>query len=109
MMVYPDVAPQTKRDTFVTIANFCGGMAVVMILSACLGMYSALATLIQQGLTSIFRTTLMELMILMIAYFLFRRSISFEELADCIVVNYFLNKYGANFRSLKQDETTKQK
>ena len=101
MMVYPDVAPHTKRDTFVTIANFCGGMATVSILLAVFVAYSGFANVGRPTSIPVVRVILVEILVCVASYLLLKRSVSFQELADCIVVNYFLNKYGAYFRNLK--------
>ena len=44
MMIYPDLAGKTKRETFISISAFCGAMAIVTLIGLLLFGVSSVAT-----------------------------------------------------------------
>lgn len=98
MMVYPDVATKTKRETFISICGFSGAMAVVTLVTvALLGVSSLLSLWLGLGF-SFLRILVMVPVGLLITKIWIERSIHFHDMADRVVVNYFLSKLGAYFR-----------
>ena len=98
MMIYPDLAPRTKRETFVSISGFCGSMAVVTILSVTLHC-SSLVLRIRLNSGVPWCWSIFEIPIgLILTKIWIDRCRYFYEMADRVVVNYFLSSFGTHFR-----------
>jgi hypothetical protein len=99
MMAYPDIAPKTKRDTFIAISAFCGSLAVVSLLFAvatalyCLRLFWSTDRLFWlPALTAVTLSCGTAVLWL-------DRCSFFHDLADRVVVNYFLGTVGGSVRA----------
>jgi hypothetical protein len=98
MMIYPDMSPHTKRDTFIAISGFCGSMAVVTILLVLLIAASSVARTVA-GKPALVLSLLISILIGSLITFLWiKRCTYFYDMADRMVVDYFLSKFGHHFR-----------
>lgn len=90
MMIYPDFAPKTKRDTFIGAAAFCGAMAVVTVLFILLSLAAGMFAVFNHR--SIAPRMWIPVLVVCIALteLWIQRARFFYEMADRIVVNYFL-------------------
>lgn len=94
LMVYPDIAPKTKRDTFITVADFCGGVVSLLTMITVFFCFSIISSLVLRLYFPVV-TTIVTVFAFMLTIIIFvKRSVSYKEFADEIVVNYFLSKYG---------------
>jgi hypothetical protein len=103
MMVYPDVAPKTKRDTFVALAGFSGAMALVTLLTVALIVTAGIIRLATGAQLSIARALPCTIAGIGITQIWISRCTYFQSLADLVVVNYFLRSYGNNHRHQPKD------
>ena len=103
MMVYPDLAQKTKRETFISISGFCGAMAVVSLAGVLfLGVAKVLQIWRDSHMTSgsLIVTIFTGLMLTVIWI---QRCRYFHDMADRVVANYFLFQFGAYFRGPGQE------
>jgi hypothetical protein len=98
MMVYPDLAGKTKRETFISIAAFCGAMAVVTLSGACLLVVSRVLQIWADTHASTASLTAAVLGGALLTEVWIGRCRYFHDLADRVVVNYFLLQFGSQFR-----------
>jgi hypothetical protein len=90
MMIYPDFAPKTKRDTFIGAAAFCGAMAVVTMLFVLLSLTAGMLA-VWDHLSIVPRIWIPVLALCMALTELWiQRARFYYDMADRIVVNYFL-------------------
>jgi len=106
MMTYPDTAPKTKRDTFIAISGFCGAMGVVSLLSIVPGLARAIRLAPFGNGRSLVASGITVAVSLGIAIMWFDRCSFFHDLADRVVVNYFLGTVGAEFRARQNAPST---
>lgn len=100
-MAYPDMAPKTKRDTFIAISAFCGSLAVVSLLVAIVTLLHCLKVLWSTNRLLWLPTGAVVMLSCGTAILWLDRCSFFHDLADRVVVNYFLGTVGASVRAAK--------